>query len=64
MEPRPQGLRYEGCAAVLERHPGLDVPAVWDGLRVIEDAFVTAWERKREQQGEGKKGRNGRKRRG
>ena len=48
MEPRPLGLRYEGCAAVLSRHPSLDVPGVWEGLRVLEGEFVAAWERKAE----------------
>jgi hypothetical protein len=35
------GLRYEGCTALLELY-GLNTRSVWDGLRIIEAAYVTA----------------------
>lgn len=40
LEAQIVGLSYASCAAALSRYPDLDVPAVWDGLRVIEAAFV------------------------
>lgn len=47
MQQRILGLAYDRCAAILVRHPELDVPAVWEGLRIIEAAFVEDAERRR-----------------
>jgi len=41
------GLRYEGCAPILE-DCGLRHAEVWAGLRVIEDARVAAAVRQRD----------------
>ncbi len=35
------GVRYADCAAVLEVY-GLNDPEVWDGLRIVESAYVEA----------------------
>jgi hypothetical protein len=50
------GLRYEGVAAKLAKFPELDQPGVWDGLEVIEQAFVVEHAR-RQQQRERQRGR-------
>jgi hypothetical protein len=54
----PIGLRYEGCAAVLERFPELDRPEVWIGLELIEAAFL-ADQGRRAKKEKDRKGRGG-----